>query len=78
MRAPEPRRVVLCPCGEQWFGTWTIDNPAIADHRGRCGEPIGVRAFLALGHVVKWPPWWDFPERKRAAASAASAAEAEG
>jgi hypothetical protein len=58
----ERRAVVLCPCGSQWFGRYTIDNPVIAEHRARCGPPIGILAFQALGHIVKWPAWWTAAE----------------
>ena len=62
----EPRVVVLCRCGAQWFGAATVDNPVIAAHAAECGPPIGVWEFVSLGNVVRWPPEWDFPARRKA------------
>jgi hypothetical protein len=53
-----PRVAVFCRCGAAWFGHYAVDNPRIADHRRRCGDPITRDEYIALGHRLREPTWW--------------------
>ncbi len=60
----QPLVAVFCRCGAAWFGKYATDNPVIDRHRARCGPPVSVARYEALGWRIKWPQWWTRRERR--------------
>lgn len=65
-REANPCLAVYCGCGVQWYGEYAdpANNPAITLHAARCGEPVSLAQFEALGHTVRFPSSWSSRQRE--------------